>query len=120
VLFPDRAEILDWKTYPQPAKKAKIIDHWQTKLYLYVLAETSHYEPDQLSMTYWFVQSTKGVKKLTIPYNQGDHDRNHQDINQLLTQFHHWLDDWQQRQLPFPHHQHCHRCPYRSQFFDVA
>jgi hypothetical protein len=118
VTLPDRAEILDWKTYPQPAKKAKIIDHWQTKLYLYVLAETSDYEPEQLSMTYWFVQSTKQVKKLTIPYNQADHQRNHQDLTHLLAQFHHWLEDWQQRRSPLPHHQNCQRCPYRTQFFN--
>jgi len=117
VTLPDRGEILDWKTYPQPAKKAKIIDHWQTKLYLYVLAETTDYAPEQLSMTYWFVQSANQVKKLTIPYNQADHRRNHQDLTQLLAQFEHGLRDWQQQQIPFPHHQTCQSCPYHSQFF---
>ncbi|MEB3161080.1 MAG: PD-(D/E)XK nuclease family protein [Synechocystis sp.] len=119
VILPDRAEILDWKTYPQPAKKAKITDHWQTKLYLYVLAETSNYAPEQLSMTYWFVQATTGVKKLTIPYHQGAHDHTHQELTHLLAQFHQWLTDWQQRQIPFPHSSHCHRCPYHPQFFDA-
>ncbi|MEY2984477.1 MAG: hypothetical protein RLZZ568_1094 [Cyanobacteriota bacterium] len=118
VILPDRGEILDWKTYPRPPQHNRLIDHWQTKLYLYVLAETSHYEPEQLSMTYWFVQSTPGLKQLTIPYNQADHQRNHQELTQLLGQFQHWLTDWQQTQLAFPHHQHCQSCPYRSQLLD--
>ncbi|MGA1622930.1 MAG: PD-(D/E)XK nuclease family protein [Synechocystis sp.] len=120
VTLPDRAEILDWKTYPQPTKKAKIIDHWQTKLYLYVLAETSDYEPEQLSMTYWFVQSTQPVKQLTIPYSTTAHHHTGQELTHLLTQFHHWLRDWQQHQHPFPPHQNCQTCPHRSQFFDAA
>lgn len=40
VTEPDRAEILDWKTYLLPQNPEKIILSWQTKLYLYVLAET--------------------------------------------------------------------------------
>lgn len=119
VMGSDRAEILDWKTYPQPTKKATVINHWQTKLYLYVLAETSDYAPEQLSMTYWFVQSPRKVKHLTIPYTLADHQRTEQDLFQLLAQLRPWLTDWQQRRSPLPHHAQCQRCPYHQQFFEM-
>ena len=32
VLTPHTAEILDWKTYPQPPDLHRIIQHWQTRL----------------------------------------------------------------------------------------
>ena len=43
------AQILDWKTYPKPQNKRKLEQNWQTRLYLYVLAETSDYLPEQIS-----------------------------------------------------------------------
>ena len=52
----DQAEILDWKTHPQPPKPKILAQNWQTRLYLYVMAETSNYLLENISMTYWFVQ----------------------------------------------------------------
>jgi ATP-dependent exoDNAse (exonuclease V) beta subunit len=46
----DNAQILDWKTYPQPKEQNRLAKDWQTRLYLYVLAETSDYLPEQISM----------------------------------------------------------------------
>lgn len=48
--------IVDWKTYLKPPLKQYLAHDWQTRLYLYVLAETSHLAPDQLTMAYWFVR----------------------------------------------------------------
>lgn len=50
----DQARILDWKTYRRPLSQYRLQQDWQTRLYLWVLAETSTYAPEQLSMTYWF------------------------------------------------------------------
>ncbi len=117
VLKPGGAEILDWKTYPLPEKNPqKIINHWQTKLYLYVLAETTAYKPEQLSMTYWFVRLPKEPQSLSIAYSQTLHDQTHQDLTRLLAQFQHWLEQWQCHRLEFPHHAHCEHCPYHPQF----
>ena len=52
-----QAQIFDWKTNPKLPKKSQLEKNWQTRLYLYVLAETSDYLPEQLSMTYWYVSS---------------------------------------------------------------
>ena len=69
---PNQAQILDWKTYPGPQKTQWIAQSWQTRLYLYVLVETSDYSPEQVSMTYWFVQlqGEEPPQSLTFTYNQ--------------------------------------------------
>ena len=92
---PNAAQILDWKTYPRPQKSKWIAESWQTRLYLYVLVETSDYSPEQVSMTYWFVQlqGEEPPQKLTFDYNQTEHDRTKQDLTHLLQQ----LTDWRQR-----------------------
>ncbi|MCC3419509.1 MAG: PD-(D/E)XK nuclease family protein [Microcoleus sp. PH2017_07_MST_O_A] len=92
---PNAAKILDWKTYPRPQKSKWIAESWQTRLYLYVLVETSDYSPEQVSMTYWFVQlqGEEPPQKLTFSYNQIEHDRTKQDLTQILQQ----LTDWRQR-----------------------
>jgi len=48
--------IFDWKTHQQPPKKVWLEQDWQTRLYLYVLCETSQLPPESISMTYWFVR----------------------------------------------------------------
>ena len=60
------AQILDWKTYLQPENQTKLAKNWQTRLYLYVMAETSEYLPEQISMTYWFVKLPSQPQSLRI------------------------------------------------------
>ncbi len=62
----EKAQIFDWKTYHQlPELKdiKSLASHWQTKLYMYVLAETSTYLPKNISMTYWFIPGKGNSKK---------------------------------------------------------
>jgi hypothetical protein len=54
---PTEAQIFDWKTHAQPLSRDRLQEDWQTRLYLFVLAETSHLPPDRLTMSYWFVRS---------------------------------------------------------------
>ena len=56
VCTPERGEIFDWKTHQRPPKKEWLQNDWQTRLYLYVLCETTDLKPEQISMTYWFVR----------------------------------------------------------------
>ncbi|BFM38300.1 PD-(D/E)XK nuclease family protein [Synechocystis sp. LKSZ1] len=117
ILEPQRAEILDWKTYPLPEKKPQqIIQNWQTKLYLYVLAETTPYPPEEISMTYWFVKLPQRPQSLTIEYSQAQHQQARRELTQLLAQLQHWLGQWHSQKIDFPHSAQCHDCPYRSQF----
>ena len=81
----NQAKIIDWKTYLQPQNKNKLARNWQTRLYLYVLAETSEYLPEQISMTYWFVKLPKKPKSHTFTYDRKKHQKTKQDLQGLLT-----------------------------------
>lgn len=95
------AQILDWKTYPKPQNRRALAQNWQTRLYLYVLAETSEYVPEQLSMTYWFIQSENQPQSLKFTYNNAQHAQTAQQLNYLLNQLTQWLQRYEHGE-PFP------------------
>lgn len=110
VIEAHQAQILDWKTYSQPRKSAELANHWQTRLYLYILAETTDFRPEQLAMTYWFVPPSRSPQSLTFPYNRDLHERTHADLSHLLSQLDDWLSD---RDMGFPHRVDCQTaCPF--------
>lgn len=90
-ITPQRGQIIDWKTYRWRPRKPQLAADWQTRLYLYVLAETTHLDPAQLSMTYWFVPPTTGDPgqpveapgQVTISYSAAKHRRTAQDLRRL-------------------------------------
>ncbi|MEH2283182.1 MAG: PD-(D/E)XK nuclease family protein [Nostoc sp.] len=93
-----QAQILDWKTYPKPPNKRNLESNWQTRLYLYVLAETSDYLPENISMTYWFVQSEGKPQNIKFNYNTAQHRQTAKKLNQLLSQLTNWLESYQNNQ----------------------
>lgn len=103
ILEADRAEILDWKTYPRPQASRWLRESWQSQLYPFVLAETSDYEPAQITMTYWFVQSAPETppEKLMLPGDRPQHEQIRQRLTHLLRQLNTWLADYQAG-IPFP------------------
>lgn len=108
----DRAIILDWKTYRKPMRAKDLKRNWQTRLYLYVLAETSEYSPEQIQMTYWFVKSGKPTR-VTINYSQIEHRQAEAEITALLTDLKAWLQNDRQQQIDFPHRPDCEQnCPF--------
>ena len=96
------AQILDWKTYPQPKDRRRLAKDWQTRLYLFVLAETSDYLAAQMSMTYWFVKSQPRPQSLKFTYSEAQHEKTKQDLSKLLTQLTEWLQRYQEDGIPFP------------------
>lgn len=117
ILGNSQAKILDWKTYLQPENPHKLAQNWQTRLYLYVLAETTNYLPEQLSMTYWFVKLPTRPESLTFSYSQILHEKTRQDLNYLLTQLEQWLENYFNKGKDFPHFSSCQTsCPYYSAF----
>jgi predicted RecB family nuclease len=90
-----QAQILDWKTYPKPLNKSKLAHNWQTRLYTYVLAETSEYLPENISMTYWFVQSEGNPQSIKFNYNAVQHEQTARKLNQLLSKLTNWLERYQ-------------------------
>ncbi len=95
-------QILDWKTYPQPKNRQWLAKDWQTRLYLYVLAETSDYAAEQISMTYWFVKSQPRPQSLKFTYSAAQHEKTRQDLTKLLNKLTGWLQRYQEDGIPFP------------------
>ena len=109
---PDSGQIFDWKTHQQPPKQERLQKDWQTRLYLYVLCETSELAPEQISMTYWFVRTEdKTPSFYRFDYTLAQHDVTRKDLQQLtdgLTQM--------REQTDFPkvavEKGYCVRCPF--------
>lgn len=103
LLCPDQAQILDWKTYPRPRSPQQLQNTWQTRLYPFILAETSPYPPEAISMTYWFVEGSPNSPEQPsqcwqFNYSQLDHQKTRQDLETLAQQFHHHWRAYQQGQ----------------------
>lgn len=81
------AQILDWKTYTRPRNLKALKNDWQTRLYPYLLTETSSYSPEQISMVYWFAQ-VRGQEShsLVLPYDSEQHQQTHAGLRQVLGQ----------------------------------
>jgi PD-(D/E)XK nuclease superfamily len=106
------AKIFDWKTYRQPKTRAKLAKNWQTRLYLYVLTETSAYSPEQISMTYWFVKSVN-PQSFTFTYNNELHAQTERDLTNLLNNLEQWLAAESLDNFAFPHRANCEStCPF--------
>lgn len=113
-----QARIFDWKTYLKPKNKTKLAQNWQTRLYLYLLTETSSYLPEQISMTYWFVKLPNQPQSLTFNYSQKQHQKTQQDLISLLTKLDDWLVDYWEQNSSFPHNINCQEsCRYSNYFF---
>ena len=122
VLTPQTAEILDWKTYPQPPNPHWIYQNWQTRLYLFVLNETSAYVPEQLSMTYWFVRhyDDRGIlspQSCVIPYDRHIHEQTRTDLNHWIDRLTQWYRAYETG-TPFPmlpeSSPQCNTCPFNQ------
>jgi hypothetical protein len=116
ILNPQQAQILDWKTYPRPQNQHWLAESWQTRLYPFVLAETSDYSPEDISITYWFVQATQSASatsatkahyetiqptSLRFNYSTSQHEEIRSKLNTLLGKLTGWLEDYQTGKL-FP------------------
>jgi hypothetical protein len=109
-----QAKIIDWKTYLQPKKKDELARNWQTRLYLYVLAKTSNYAPEQISMTYWFVRLPDKPQSQTFLYNRQSYEKTEADLKQLLSNLDRWLEN--NNDFSFPHRSQCEtKCRYAQE-----
>lgn len=110
------AQILDWKTYHKPKNQQWLAEDWQTRLYPFVMAETSDYAPEEISMTYWFVQSQPHPQSIRFSYDQAQHEKTRHDLTVLLAQLRGWLQSYQVDRIPFPQvAESTNQCP-RCQF----
>jgi hypothetical protein len=109
-----QAQIIDWKTYLKPQKRNQLARNWQTRLYLYILAKTTDYLPEQISMTYWFVRLPNKLQSQTFTYNEQLHRQTEADLAKLLAQLDLWLEN--NDDYSFSHHHNCEAiCPYAQE-----
>jgi hypothetical protein len=117
-MWGDRAEIVDWKTYLKPRNPKDLKTDWQTRLYLYVLVETTQYDPEQVALTYWFVRAensdtqARDPQQVRIPYTAAAHTQTRQDLERLT----HQLTQHLESPDPFPQvplgSDQCDDCPF--------
>jgi len=107
ILGDRQAQILDWKTHQVAIASDKLKNNWQTRLYLYLLAKTTEYKPEQLSMTYWFANTAESV---IIEYSQIAHDRTEKNLFQILTAI---AQAQEYPKLP-PESRDCKYCEFRD------
>jgi CRISPR/Cas system-associated exonuclease Cas4 (RecB family) len=77
------AQIIDWKTHQKPLTAVSLRESWQTRLYLYLLAATTAYTPDQIKMTYWFAN---GIEPITLSYDQAQQEQTQADLSRILAE----------------------------------
>ncbi len=133
VCSPQKGQIFDWKTHQRPPHRNRLKEDWQTRLYLYVLCETSDLRPEELSMTYWFVRlgampQAGDIEEPTKPsttdkrpsfyqfdYSEDQHDKTRQDLQQLTDRLTQLLQQADQG-IDFPKvalaKGLCDRCPF--------
>lgn len=119
ILYENKAVIFDWKTYLQPENEQQLINNWQTKLYLYILAEKLDYKPHQISFTYWFVKLPNKPQKYTIKYSKTKHEETKKELNVLLEKLEYLTTEYVENKINFPHHQNCEKCPYIEHFTKI-
>ncbi len=122
VLAAASAQILDWKTYPKPKMSHQIQHSWQSRLYPFLLAQTSDYLPEQIEMRYWFFQgrepqgrsdssqSQNQPQLLRLPYDRSQRDQTAQDLTHLLTRLNQWLQAYETLGTFFPQTQVLSTC----------
>lgn len=120
VFFEDhRAIIFDWKTYQKPKTPTWLAQHWQTRLYPFILVETTDVEPDNVSIVYWFVKSQQGEtiapESITLSYDERQHEKTRQTLVGLLDGLSLHVTNYDQG-IPMPkipeHAGLCGTCPF--------
>jgi CRISPR/Cas system-associated exonuclease Cas4 (RecB family) len=118
LLEPNRGQIIDWKTYQRPPKQAQLAKEWQTRLYLYLLVETTDLAPEQVSMTYWFVAPPSAEDQfgppssIAIAYTKAQHRRTEADLRRLTDQLTSLLTPGGNLPQVDPALGYCAQCPY--------
>ncbi|TVQ12784.1 MAG: PD-(D/E)XK nuclease family protein [Leptolyngbya sp. DLM2.Bin27] len=123
VLGPAQGQIVDWKTYQRPPQPTQLAKEWQTRLYLYLLVETSDLTPEQVSMTYWFVappsierqtaeSQTAPPSRITIVYTPAQHRRTEADLHRLTDRLTTLLATEGDLQQVAVTEGHCAHCPF--------
>jgi hypothetical protein len=64
----EQAEIVNWTARPMPNLETITLD-WRTQLDLFIIAQTDSYLPEQIRLTYWFLNEISDPIKVSLHYN---------------------------------------------------
>jgi len=114
----DRAFIFDWKTYQTPPPRPILQQNWQTQLYPFVLAATSDYAPEQITMAYWIVGNRNHVHCERFDYDQQWYRQTERQLRRSVMALETAQAAYQDHRIPFPQVSHpdsiCRSCPFQS------
>ncbi|MSP12203.1 MAG: PD-(D/E)XK nuclease family protein [Chloroflexi bacterium] len=85
-----RILIIDWKAEDRLPKRAWVEHNFQTRVYLYVMAEAGHQlagrpiTPDSIEMLYWWANYPQ--QSIHLPYNQAWHSANRSNLEASVAQ----------------------------------
>ncbi|NJM21800.1 MAG: PD-(D/E)XK nuclease family protein [Richelia sp. RM1_1_1] len=78
------ARIIEWTTAKIPFNAQTLNWHWQTRFYLYVFVETMNYQPEEVSLTYYFVKTDSIAQQFTVYYTATQHKQTQLDLLELI------------------------------------
>lgn len=96
----NEANIIEWTTANLPSNAQILNWHWQTRFYLYVFVESMNYQPEQVSLTYYFVNTNSIAKQFTIYYTAMQHRKTQLDLLELIDKRNKLLKNYHKDKLP--------------------
>jgi hypothetical protein len=109
-------QIVDWKTYQRPPGAAQLAQEWQTRLYLYLLVETSDLSPERVAMVYWFVPppglGAAPPSSIALAYTTAQHRRTGADLQRLTDRLSELLAAPGDLPQVEPEQGYCALCPF--------
>ncbi len=80
----EQAEIVNWTARPMPNLETIAAD-WRTQLDLFLIAQTDSYLPEQIRLTYWFLNEIADPIKVSLHYNTSSYYTFKSRLNQTLS-----------------------------------
>lgn len=118
LLDPDAGKIIDWKTYLRPKAVTQMATDWQTRLYLFLLVETTTLAAEQVSMDYWFVRCQDpetgkfAPQQVSISYSGRQHRQTRAHLQHLTERLNRLLQRSDEFPKVEPSQGICGNCPF--------
>ncbi|NJM23793.1 MAG: PD-(D/E)XK nuclease family protein [Richelia sp. SL_2_1] len=96
----NEASIIEWTTAKIPFNAQILNWHWQTRFYLYVFVESMNYQPEEVSLTYYFVNTDSIAQQFTVYYTATQHCKTQLDLLELIDRRNQLLKNYNKDKLP--------------------
>ncbi len=96
----NQANIIEWTTAKLPFNAQRLNWHWQTRFYLYVFVESMNYQPEEVTLTYYFVNTDSIAQQFTVYYTATQHRKTQLDLLELMDKRNQLLKNYDKDKLP--------------------